>query len=225
MKIFQTNFHGDHNLGLYGKSCRRFCLIGNFVTEKAFRNLSGMLKVKVYRMTAANTDLSGMFFAFNSNGILVPKITTEKERARLNAIKKELDLNVAELKTKYTALGNLILANDKGAAVADIFTPADMKKIKDVLDVEVSQSKIAGMKILGAAGVATNKGVLIHRDASEEDIKNIEEIMKVKVDIGSANFGSPFVGACVIANDNGAVVGDSTTGPEVTRIMESLDLM
>jgi translation initiation factor 6 len=225
MKIFQTNFHGDHNLGLYGKACGRFCLIGNFVTEKTHKNLSDLLKVEVYRMTAANTDLCGLFYAFNSNGIIIPKIITQKEMSHLKVLKKELGLNLIELKTKYTALGNLILTNDNGVVVPDVFSGLDRKKIEDTLDVEVGTATVASMKMLGAAGVATNKGCLVHRDASEEETKKIEGMLKVKVDIGSANFGSPFVGACMIANDNGAVVGDSTTGPEVTRIMESLDLL
>jgi translation initiation factor 6 len=70
--------------------------------------------------------------------------------------------------------------------------------------------------------VATNKGCFIHRDAKENEIKKIEEILKVKADIGTANFGSPFVGSCFFANSNGAVVGNSTTGPEIDRIYETL---
>ncbi|MFH0710954.1 MAG: translation initiation factor IF-6 [Candidatus Aenigmatarchaeota archaeon] len=225
MKIFQTNFHGDHNLGLYGKASARFCLIGNFVTDKDHDRISEMLGVKLFRTTAANTDLAGMFFAINSNGILFPKITTEKEKSKLRILKKELGLNICELKTKYTALGNLILANDKGAVVPSIFSRLDVNRIKDILGVEVENATVAAMKILGSAGIATNKGCLVHRDASEEETKRIEEILKVKVDIGSANFGSPFVGACMIGNDKGAIIGDSTTGPEVTRIMESLNLL
>lgn len=225
MKILQTNFHGDHNLGLYGKACARFCLIGNFITDKDFKEISEKLEVKVFRMTAANTDLDGMFFAYNSNGIVTPKIITEREISKLHLLKKEFGLNVVELKTKYTALGNLILANDKGAVVSNDFSRLEIDKIKDALDVEVNHSTIAGMNTLGTAGVATNKGCLVHRDASEEETRKIEDVLKVKVDIGSANFGSPFVGACLIANENGAVIGDSTTGPEVERIIESLDLL
>ena len=225
MRILQTNFHGDHNLGLYGKACGSFCLIGNFVTEKDFKKLSEILGVKVFRTTAANTDLSGMFFAFNSNGIIVPKIITEKEIDRLKVLKKELDINILELKTKFTAIGNLILANDKGAVLSNVFSRLEINKIKAVLGVEIDHSTIAGMEMLGSTGVATNKGCLIHRDASEDETKKIEDILKVKTDIGSANFGSPFVGACVIANDKGAVIGDSTTGPEVTTLMETLDFL
>src|SRR3989344_1514728 len=225
MRILQTNFHGDHNLGLYGKACGRFCIIGNFVTEKDFKKLSEILGVKAFRMTAANTDLSGMFFAFNSNGIVVPKIITEKEMSRLKVLKKELDVNILELKTKFTAIGNLILANDKGAVVSKVFSKIEVNKIKDLLGVEENHSTIAGMQMVGSTGIATNKGCLIHRDASEEETKKIEEILKVNVDIGSANFGSPFVGACIIANDKGAVIGDSTTGPEVNTLMETLNLL
>jgi len=81
------------------------------------------------------------------------------------------------------------------------------------------------MSTVGSAGIVTNKGCLLHRDASGDEIKIVEQILKVNVGIGTANFGSPFVGSCMIANSHGAVVGESTTGAEITRLMETLGFL
>ena len=65
----------------------------------------------------------------------------------------------------------------------------------------------------------------MHRDTKEEEIKLIEDVLKVEIDIGTANFGSPFVGSCIIANSNGTIAGLSTTAPEIERIAETLNLI
>ena len=131
-------------------------------------------------------------------------------------------MNVTVINTKFTALGNLVLCNDKGAVMSSVISKKEKKKIEDCLGVGGEYGSLASITTVGSCGIATNKGCLVHRDASEEEIKVVENILKVPVDIGTANFGSPFVGSCIIANSNGAVIGESTTGPEVTRIMEAL---
>ena len=78
---------------------------------------------------------------------------------------------------------------------------------------------MAGLHIVGSAAVATNKGCLCHRDASEEELKLIEDLLKVKTDIGSIG-GSPFVKAGIIANSYGIVVSEEASGPEMQRIDE-----
>lgn len=225
MKVVQTNFHGDHNLGLFAKSCDKFCLIGNFVQEKTLDKIKEILQTNVIRTTVANTDFVGMFSSFNSNGIVLPSITTPRELAQFKNLRKEFGINLKILKTKFTALGNIILCNDKGAIISKNIKKEDKKKIEDCFGVGVEYGTVAGMSIVGSCGVATNKGCLIHRDTSEEEIKKIQQILGVETDIGTANFGSPFVGACCFANSTGAVVGESTTGPEATRLIETLGFL
>jgi translation initiation factor 6 len=224
-KILQTNFYGDHNLGLFGKSSDKFCIIGNFIPEKIRKKVENVLKVRIIKASIANTELIGLFCCFNSNGILLPRIVIEREMENFKTIKKEFDLNLEILNSRYTALGNLILCNDKGAAISKNFTKKEKLKIEDCLGISSEYSTIARMNTVGSCGVATNNGCLLHRDVKEEEIKKIEEILKVSADIGTANFGSPFVGSCMIANSNGTVIGESTTGPEIVRVSEALNLI
>jgi translation initiation factor 6 len=225
MKVLQTNFYGDHNLGLFGKSSDKFCVLGNFISEKYKERIEGILEAKVVKLTVANTDLIGVFCCLNSNGILLPKIINRREIEMLKEVKKELGVNLEVLNSKFTALGNLILCNDKGAIISRNFSRKYKKEIEDCLGVESDFLTIAKTDTVGSCGIATNRGCLLHRDASEEEIKQIEDILKVKADIGTANFGSPFVGSCGIANSKGIVIGQSTTGPEANRILEALDLL
>ena len=225
MKAAQADFSGDRNLGMYAKSSDELCITGKNLLEKDLKVLRDALKVDVMEATIFNTDLVGIFGAFNSNGIVLPKLIFDSE---LKAIKKELagrGMNVCVLDTKYTAVGNMVLCNDKGCAVSDAVERKEASKIAECLGVGVEQLSIAGLSNIGSCGLATNRGCIIHRDAGEEEIEKLENILKVDVDIGTANFGSPFIGGCIVANSNGVVMGNHTTGPEIARIMETLGLL
>lgn len=222
--ILQTNFFGDHNLGLYGKACEKVCILGKALEEKR-EKIEEVLKVKSVALSLSNTDLAGIFCALNDNGIVLTKILTNSEKEKFLELKKLFGMNLLILKSKFTAVGNLILCNGKGAIISKVFNKKEKKEIEDCLGVEAVFSSIAGIQTVGSCGIATNKGCLLHRDAKEEEIKIVEDVLKVKVDIGTANFGSPFVGSCIIANSKGALVGESTTGPEIVRIQEALELL
>jgi translation initiation factor 6 len=149
---------------------------------------------------------------------LLPKIVNQKE---IEAIKK-IGINVEILKTKFTALGNLILCNDKGALISDVFSKIEKKKIENCLGVESEYSKLAGLSTPGSCGISTNKGCVVHRDCNDEEVEKVKSLLKVKVGVGTINFGSPFIGSGIIANSNGILAGSLTTAPEVENLIEVL---
>ena len=225
MRVLQTDFFGDHNLGLFSTMSEEFCLIGNPLSKKKSSDIAKVTGAKLFQTTIANSEIVGIFCSMNSNGIVIPKITTDREIAALKKFGKENDLNINMIGTKFTALGNVVLCNDNGAVVSNLVSAKDKKTIEDCLGVPAEYSTVAGLDSVGSCGLATNKGCILHRDATDEEIKTVDGTLKVESDIGTANYGSPFVGSCVIGNSNGVVAGDSTTGPEITRIMEALQLL
>ncbi|VVB87645.1 Translation initiation factor 6 [uncultured archaeon] len=94
--------------------------------------------------------------------------------------------------------------------------------IEKALGVDVMRGTIGGLKTVGMAGVATNKGVLVHPKTSAREIAVLEELFHLPVDIGTVNFGSHLVGSGILANSKGYVAGEDTTGPEITRIEDAL---
>ncbi len=219
MRIIQLNFYGDHNIGLFGRSSEKLCILGNVISEKDMKRVEDTLDVKVVKTTIVRTDLVGMFCCINSNGIVIPSIARKEEVDSLRL----LGLDVLVLESKFTAVGNLVLCNDKGAVIGK-----PLEKYKDEIErclgVDAICTTIAGMSTVGSCGLATNNGCLLHRDAKDEELKAVENALDVKVGIGTANFGSPFVGSCAIANSSAVAVGESTTGPEMNRFMEALKL-
>lgn len=225
MKAVQTDFLGDPNIGLFMKASDRLLLTGCQMEDKKLRQAEEALGVKAVRTGIVNSEVVGIFCAMNSNGVLLPNIALDSEVAAIKKATKEMGMNVEVLDSNFTAIGNVILCNDKGAVLSRVLTRRDMKVVEGCLGVECDYETVAGLESVGSCGIATNRGCILHRDASEEELDTIQDILKVDTDIGTANFGSPFIGSCAIANGNGVVAGISTTGFEITRIMESLKLI
>jgi len=217
MRILQLDFYGDHNIGLFGHAAEKLCILGRSVSDKDCADIEKVLGVKVVKTTVANTDLAGLMCCMNSNGVVLPSIAKDEETARLES----LGMNVLALETKFTAIGNLVLCNDKGAVVGKPLARC-REKMSRCLGVDVRTATIAGMNTVGSCGIATNSGCLLHRDAMDKEIRIVEKTLGVEVGIGTANFGSPFVGSCAIANSSAVAVGGSTTGPEMNRFIETL---
>lgn len=140
--------------------------------------LSKYLEADVLYTSIANTRLIGALCVMNNKGILLPKTAYQNE---FDLIKKETDLEVGVLDSKFTALGNVICANDKGAVVSPWLSAKDCQAISDVLGVETVQKKIAGFNQTGVVLVANNTGAAIHPEANEEDMKTFSNLLGVKV--------------------------------------------
>ena len=51
-------------------------------------------------------------------------------------------------------------------------------------------------------------------------MEKIEQLLKVRVDVGTVGYGSPFIRSGVIVNSKGVLYADGTTGAELGRIEE-----
>ena len=94
--------------------------------------------------------------------------------------------------------------------------------IREALGVRTERGTIAGLGTVGMAGVVTNRGVVLHPRATEKEAAHASELFGVPVHRSTANFGVPIVGACIVANSTGILVGRPTTPVEVVHIQEGL---
>jgi len=185
-----------------------------FAKTKA-ENLARYLQTECITTPVANTRLLGVLMVLNNHGILLPRTSSPEEIANL---RKQTDLNVKILDTKYNALGNLICANDKGGIVSPVIEKEHIKEIEDVLDIEVMQKKVAGYYQVGAVMQANNLGCVIHPETDEEDMKKFSDILGVNIEHSTINGGTPFVSSGMLVNNNAIVVGNLTNGPEIMML-------
>ncbi len=205
-------------IGLFLLATDRFCLAPDTIERKDAKMIEDVLGVDVILTRVSGTSLIGVFAAGNSNGVVLPWITYEDEVQRL----EDAGIKTLVLKDKVTALGNLVEANDKGAVVSPLIRRENVEYISKHLGVKAVQKGVGGMEISGAAVVATNKGFLAHPNVEEPELKELEKLFGVKGDTTTANFGDPFVGASIVANSNGVLVGDKTTPVELLKIEDVL---
>ncbi|MFQ5474878.1 MAG: translation initiation factor IF-6 [Candidatus Nanoarchaeia archaeon] len=216
--IYQTDIHGNPNVGLCGYANDEFALVGAEFTKKQAAEIGKVLKVPVHRISIAGTSLVGVFIAGNSQGILVPSITFDYELRMLEKLK----INYHVIDTKLTALGNNILCNDRGALVNPDFTASEIREIKTFLKVPVTKATIDDVNIVGAMAAKNRIGGIINRDAKPKEIELAEKTLGIALVEGTVNIGTVQVKSGLICNMNGFIVGKSTSGPEVINIDEAL---
>ena len=217
MHLRLASHDGDPNIGLYCLATDKFVI----APDERVDNLS-MLSENIIYTKVSETDFLGIFMCANSNGVLVPSIMSDMRLLKLEKDLKKIDENikVVRIESNYTALGNLILCNDKHALVSPLLSD-HKKEIESALGVKVKVSELQGMDIVGAICAATNKGFLMNINAEKEDYEFIEMFFGIEGDIGSVNFGSPFIKSGIVVNSRAVLVGDQTSGPEITRVDEA----
>jgi len=227
MHIERLDFENSPYLGVYGLATDRVVLVREGLGEKKLEVLRDVLKVPLIETSIMKSRIVGIFATGNSNAILVPWYVWDSELDGINASLKEygIDMEVIPFRNTLTALGNLILANDRAALVSAKFRREDVRAIEDALGVEVERGMVGDYHAVGSAGVVTNRGGLVHPEASDEELEWLRDLFKVDIYVGTANMGVPFVGSCMLANSKGVVVGHLTTGPEIVKIEEALGFL
>ena len=221
MPIELATIYGSYLVGAFSLATDRYALIPRDAHEKFRRIVEENLEVPAYKVSIGASPLIGILAVGNSRGLLLPFITLPEE---LELLKRELGIEVAVLRSVKTALGNMILTNDKAAIVHEDFTKDEVKVIEDVLDVEAVKGSLGGIKLVGSVAVANNRGALLHPMTSEEEAKRVSEVLKVRVDVGTVMMGSHLLRVAMVLNSRGAVVAPTTTGPELARIEQVLFL-
>src|SRR3972149_95784 len=176
------------------------------------------------RLDVVGNPYIGVFCAANDRLPPLPKLVP---RATIRHMKEEGEAIGAAfypLPHRLNAVGNNVLCNDQGAVVHPGYDDDAIAIISDVLGVPAVPGTIAGIRTVGSVAGATNRGVLCHPHAKPGEIEAGREALKVPVLITTANYGAAQVGACMVANSRGAVVGSRTTPIELGRIEEGLGL-
>jgi len=155
----------------------------------------------------SKSNLLGMFFEGNKNGLL----GTE-----------DINFEHTILKTKYTAIGNLICANDKGAIISPLIEK-QKKQIEEALGVKATVTKISGIDIIGSLVIANNNGAAVHPNASEEEIETVSKALGVHADRATIRRGG-FIGSMAVANDEVLVITPGALAPEMAQIAQILDI-
>ncbi len=215
-----SDYNGNPYIGVYCAVNESVAFVPVDSSQSLLDGISEALQVEAEVCTISGTNVIGALLAMNSNGAVVTSLISGEELARISR-----RLPVYPIDDKLNACGNNILVNDRGAVVNPDIGRAALREIERVLQVDVVQGTVAGHRTAGSACVATNKGVLCHPSASADELAMIESVLKVPTRIGTLNYGTPLVGACMVANSKGAAIGFRSTPIELGRVEDTLGLI
>jgi translation initiation factor 6 len=214
--IEKASLNKNTFIGLYFKCNENSFFYPRGTGEKTIEKFKSVLKTEALELRINDSHLIGLYTAMNSNGCAVPKFTSENE------VKNLKGLNIVKIASEFSAVSNNILVNDKGCIVNPRIPNEYIKKITDCFGVEVVKMKIGGFNLVGAFNTATNKGILACNNSTDEELKKIESILKVKAVRGTTNMGMLANSFGVVANSKGCLVGETTSGFEINRIFEAI---
>ncbi len=207
--------NGNPYIGVFCAANEDLLLLDRAVPKPAVHSIAEALDARPVQTTIAHSAVIGSLVSMNSNGILVSPFVEEDEVEAIGG-------PVYPLPHRLSAVGNNVLCNDRGAVVHPGYNDDAVGFISEALGVPAARGTVAGVKTVGAVAVATNKGVLCHPHVRAAEMAMLKETLRVPVSITTANYGSALVGACMVANSKGAVVGSKTTPIELGRIEEGL---
>jgi len=215
-----SHYNGNPYIGVYAVANEFVAFVPRDAPDSMARDIAEALEVQVNRATLSCTNLIGSLVSMNSYGAVVSNMATSAEVEFLSGF-----LPVFKIEDRVNASGNNLLCNDYGCVANPDLGRSTVEGVEETLQVEVVQACIAEHKTVGSTCVVTNKGVLCHPSTSSEEMVLLKDALRVPAAIGTLNYGAPLVGACIVANTKGAVVGNKSTPIELGRVEDALDLI
>lgn len=214
MEIYRYTFYKSPNIGIFVKANDSVMLVPQGFAETKSDKLAEYLQVRPVQTSIAGTRLMGPMSVMNNNGILLPSLADDEE---VFWLRQSTGLRIERLESKFTALGNLIAANDNGALVSPLLKEAE-GQVQDVLGVPAHSIGISGFVQTGAVVVATNAGAAVHPRATEDEVRAVSEALQVPAEPLTINGGVPFLSSGIVGNTKAVVVGSLTSGPELIML-------
>ncbi|MBQ3472465.1 MAG: translation initiation factor IF-6 [Methanobrevibacter sp.] len=212
---------GNPNIGVFIQATDDFVIVPYNLIDEKVKLVEEILEVPAVKSSISGSSLIGSLSVANSNGIVVSPHVLDREVKQF----EDLGLEVAAIVGNYTAVGNIVAANDSGAIASPFLSEDAINVLENTLDVDVESTSMVGSDIIGSLISVTNKGFLISGKAVENEVDFSRKVFGVEGDVGTVGKGISLVGACSIANSNGAIVAKSSTGPEMARVEEALGFL
>ncbi|MEM4486497.1 MAG: translation initiation factor IF-6 [Zestosphaera sp.] len=220
MVLEKLRIFGNPNVGVYVFTNNRITIVPEGIHEEAKKTLKNVLGTDLIEVRIADSTLIGVLVAGNDRTVLLPKIVRDEELDKL----RSAGVPVKVIQTTFTALGNVVLANNRFALLHPEVSDVEADLVRSELGVSsIRRGVVARVLTVGSVGVLNDYSGVFHPDSNDEELKSLEEFFGVRVGTATVNFGVGFVKVGLIMNNNGAVVGELTTGPEIMRLMEILN--
>jgi translation initiation factor 6 len=211
-KVHFFDVYRSVNIGIFLKANDEHCLVPRGLAATKASKIEELLKCRIVQTSIASSRLLGPLSAMNNKGIVLSRLAEEEE---IENLRSATGLKVAKLESRFTSVGNLISANDRGAVISDVFGEESARDVERTLEVPVKRMRIGNFVQVGAMISATNSGALVHPAATEQDLADIASVLGFEPEPGTVNGGVPFVSSGFVGNSKSILVGGLTRGSEL----------
>jgi len=222
MTILKSQVYGGSLIGVYLAANNSYVLYPSNLLKPILEKFKSVFDIPLYPLTINNSNLLGVYSAGNKFGIIVPHLIRDDELKTLESV-MDNGSQIGALKSLDNAFGNLILCNDKGAIISSLLKK-EKKQIQDILNVETVVYEFASSYLPGSISIANNSGCLVHPLSTDDEIDLIASILKVETDVSTINRGIPYISSGAVVNDKSGIFGSDSTGPEMMRLSNILNL-
>jgi len=217
LEIIKKTVKGSPYIGVFTIITNEIGLFPVDTSDEDIAEIEKLLKIRIIKSTLANCSLNGVLSTGIGKKIAITGMATETEIAKLE--NEGLEVKAVP---HVTAIGNLIALNKNGGVASPILSNKTLELLQDFFEISIEKLKIADNEVPGASITTTNKGFIAHPNIKDKDYERLKKIFNVYGTTTTANYGDPFVGNSVIANDTAVIVGAQTSGHELIRIDEGL---
>ncbi|HOX34297.1 MAG TPA: translation initiation factor IF-6 [Methanoregulaceae archaeon] len=208
-----TTFAGDPNVGVFARVLGDIVIVPPEAPAEFRDAVRTALDAEIVETTVQGSAIIGSLLTGNRKGIVVSGIAGKDEIAILKEYRE-----IMLLSGSMNAAGNVILANDHVAFVHPEMEKDVAGEIGSFLGVKVMATAFGGVRTVGMAGAATEKGIIVHPRTTDADVARIAEFAGVPVGTGTINMGSGLIGTGLLVNSRGYIAGAQTSGFELGRI-------
>jgi len=172
---------------------------------------------EVAKLSIFGNSNIGVYIYVNDFYAFVPPGLTKSEK---ETIEEVLDVEIVETTIAQTRLlGVLMNGNNHGLIIARNILPEELNIIKRStkdLNITILESR---NNAIGNLFIANSRQALAYPYLSNEEIKQISEVLDVEVEKGNIA-GIPTVGSVLVVTDRGGLVHPEASDEEIKRISE-----
>lgn len=217
MSIKTISLHGSPYVGIFCSVTDEIALIPSFLNSKDVKRIEDTLNVEAIPTTIANSHLIGVLSRGLKKKFAVAYTIDKSEKDHL----EKIGLNIHPVRG-ITAVGNLLCMQANAGIASPLIHPLELANLEKFFNVKLHAKNVAGSELAGSSILATDKGFLAHPKTEPHEMEWLESVFRVPGMTTTANYGDPFIANSILANAHGSIVGERTSGPELSRIDEGL---
>ena len=211
---FALDFERSCEIGAYVRLTNKYIIVGRSAQHHVSDFFRENFDCPIVETTINTIRTVGVQCIGNKNALLLPETCSDQELQHIrNALPAAV--KVMRIQERLNCLGNIVLCNDNACLAHPDIDEQNISVMEDALGVPVYRHTIGNEELVGTFAVMNNQGMLVHPNTTEAQMRELSEMLNLRVIAGTVNSGAPAVGSGMVANDWVHITGTKSTSVEI----------